>query len=71
MRHRQASSMTGALTLHGTIAAGGALAVAVGTIVGLASNSPALAGISMSIGAGSLIGWLLAGSARCNKPSGP
>ena len=70
MPKRQAGSTTRALTMDSTIAAGGALAVAVGTIVGLAADSPALAGISLSIGTGGLIGWLLAGSATPHKGSG-
>jgi hypothetical protein len=70
MPQRRASSTMRALAIDSTIAAGGALAVAVGTIVGLAANNPALAGISLSIGAGGLIGWLLAGSAALNKGSG-
>jgi len=70
MPQRQASSTARALAMDSTVAAGAALAVAIGTIAGLASNNPALAGISLSIGAGGLFGWLLAGRATLNKCSG-
>jgi hypothetical protein len=70
MPHRRAKSTARELAASNTVVVGGALAVAVGTLVGIASNNPVLAGISLSIGAGGLIGWLLAGSPAHNRRNG-
>jgi hypothetical protein len=43
------------------IAIGGGILTVCGLTLGLATNNPALMGISLSIGAGGAIGWLVAG----------
>lgn len=43
------------------IAIGGGILTACGVTLGLATNNPALMGISLCIGAGGAIGWLVAG----------
>jgi hypothetical protein len=43
------------------IAIGGVILTAFGVTLGLATNNPALMSISLCIGAGGAIGWLVAG----------
>jgi hypothetical protein len=43
------------------IAMGGGILTVCGLTLGLATNNPALMGISLSIGAGGALGWLVAG----------
>jgi len=71
MPHRRAGTAGESLALGNAVATGGAFAVALGAIVGLFSQNVALAAVSLSIGAGGLVGWLLAGSPTLNKGSKP
>ena len=45
-----------------TVATWGAFAVALGAVLGVGAGNMALISISLSIGVGALIGWLLAGA---------
>jgi len=49
------------LCMGSTIAVGGASIITLGLIIGLATNNAALMSISLSIGIGGAIGWLIAG----------
>jgi hypothetical protein len=62
---------TRTFSVSSAITAGGALTIALGAIVGIASDNPVLAVISLSIGAGGVLGWLLAGSPALNRRSRP
>jgi hypothetical protein len=47
--------------MSSTIAVGGGIIIALGVIVGLATGNTPLMSISLSIGVGGAIGWLMAG----------
>ena len=49
------------LYMSSTIAVGGAIIITLGVIIGLATNNTALMSISLSIGIGGAVGWLMAG----------
>jgi hypothetical protein len=49
------------LAISHTLATGGALLVVTGTLAGITLNNPTLACVCLSIGAGGLLGWTLAG----------
>ena len=49
------------LCMGSTIAVGGAIIITLGVMIGLATNNAALIGISLSIGIGGSVGWLIAG----------
>jgi hypothetical protein len=70
MPRSRAKSGAGELATSHTIPMGGAMAVILGTLVGITLNNPCLAGISLCIGAGGLFGWLLAGRPARGKPRG-
>ena len=71
MPQRQAKTTARGTGLSSSAPALGALAVAVGAMMGIALHNVALAGISLCIGAGGLLGWVLAGSPVLNRRHGP
>lgn len=58
---REKRTLLETVCMGSTIAVGGAIIITLGLIIGLATNNVALTGISLSIGIGGSVGWLMAG----------
>ncbi len=67
MPEKRTSTASRDLAASSRVATASVLAVAWCATLGIVSHNLALTGISLCIGAGGLIGWLLAGSPALNR----